>query len=875
MNLKAIRSRSLSPLLFALFLCTPLASASPGFLVNPYLQSPSADSMTVMFESHDNNFSVHYRALGQGNFQQLPASNVSGSSTVFQAQIDGLVSSSNYEYFVRSENGDTPVYRFRTWPAAGDAVDDFKFIVLSDTQGDWPERFQDIVRNGLIGVECGGDVNRCPENIAAIVIPGDLVTSGGIVSQWRNEFFAMARNISPYVPLIPSIGNHDYNISNYLKYFKLPENGTAGYLEQWYYIDYANLRLIGLNSNTSLGEAMHNAQGQWLDSLLAGTAQSSAIDYVFFQLHHPCKSELWLPGENPVTCDFVQRVEDFSAQTGTITGHLFGHTHAYSRGQSRDVKHLWLNAATSAGDIDFWGEYAQRDYDEFQKSYDEYGYSALTFSAQGAPGVHVQRRSGGDDRDYYGYSDASSRDDFVIGGANTAPNAPVAQAPSGQIDDVAVELQAGAFGDVDGDSHLASHWQVSTAAGDYSNPVVDIWGNKTRSENIWYEMNIQQGVDITRYTVGGLAGNTTYFWRVRYRDEHWEWSDWSQEMQFTTPNLQETGNLVANPGAESGIGGWTVEQGNLESLTQGECNGVSPNSGSRYFSIGGLCSESAQARARQRIDLASYRDAIAGGDVSASFGAYMRNWSGSDLPEIYLEFLDQQQNVIGSSEVISSATTSWTGVSDAERVPENTHAIDLWIRGTRNNGSDNDSYIDDIRLTLLLPDDGGSAPQIPSDNLLANPGAEQGTDHWQVLSGYLESLASGECNGVSPHSGSRYFAVGALCDEAAVAEAMQNVDVSAYAAAIDAGLRVEYAGYMRNWNGNDVPEIFVVFIDAGGQVLDSTSAISNVGTSFALRSNTVDIPAGTRSLEFHLRGTRNRGTDNDSYLDDLSLRLVQ
>lgn len=872
MNRKTIRSRSPSPLLFALFFCTSLASASPSFLVNPYLQSPSSDSMTVMFESYDNNFSVHYRALDQGSFQQLPAVNVSGSSTIYQAQIDGLASSSNYEYFVRSENGDTPLYRFRTWPAAGDAVGNFKFIVLSDTQGDWPERFQDIVQNGLIGKECRGDVTSCPEDIAAIVIPGDLVTSGGNIDQWRNEFFAMAKSISPYVPLIPSIGNHDYDISHYLKYFKLPQNGSAGYPEQWYYLDYANLRLIGLNSNTSLGAAMHGAQAGWLDSLLADTAQDSAIDYVFFQLHHPCKSELWLPGENPVTCDFVQRVEDFSAQTGTITGHLFGHTHAYSRGQSRDVKHLWLNAATSAGDIDFWGEYAQHDYDEFQKSYDEYGYSALTFSAQGAPAVQVQRRTGGDDQDYYGYSDASSRDDFIIGGANTPPNAPLVQAPSGQIGDVAVELQAGAFGDADGDSHLASHWQVSTVSGDYSNPVIDAWGNKTRSENIWHEMNIQQGVDITRYSVSGLAGNTTYFWRVRYRDEHWEWSDWSQELSFTTPDLQETANLASNPGAEDGTNGWTVEVGVLESLSQGECNGVSPNSGSRYFAIGGLCSESALARARQRIDLADYRDAIAGGEVSASFGAFMRNWSGSDVPELYLAFLDQQQNVIDTTDAASFAGTSWTEVLGSAAVPAATHAVDVWIKGTRNNGTDNDAYIDDIQVSLMLPN---QSPDIPTDNLLVNPGAENGTADWQLLQGYLESLTSGECNGAAPRSGSRYFAVGALCSEAALAEASQTVDVSAYAVAIDGGLRVEYAGYMRNWSGSDVPEIFLVFVDGNGQSLGSANPISSATSSYTLQSNTVDLPVGTRGIEFHLRGTRNNGTDNDSYLDDLSLRLVQ
>ena len=70
----------------------------------------------------------------------------------------------------------------------------------------------------------------------------------------------------------------------------------------------------------------------------------------------------------------VEKLEKFSTDSGKPSIHFFGHTHGYSRGQSKDHKHLWVNVASAGGAIDNWGEFEGRDYDEFTVTQDEYGF---------------------------------------------------------------------------------------------------------------------------------------------------------------------------------------------------------------------------------------------------------------------------------------------------------------------------------------------------------------------------------------------------------------------------------------------------------------------------------------------------------------------
>ena len=227
-----------------------------------------------------------------------------------------------------------------------------------------------------------------------VLIPGDLVDNGLFYNEWKDQFFDPADPLFGYVPVYPVPGNHEYNSDYFFKYFHLPENGTGGYEEHWWYKDRSNVRIVGMDSNTGY---QIQAQLDWLDSLLAATASDPQIEFVFAQLHHPHKSELWIAGETPYTGQVVERLENFTTSTGKPSIHFFGHTHGYSRGQSKDHTHLWVNVATAGGNIDYWGEFAQADYDEFTISQDEYGYVIVEVDAGTDPRFTLKRFSIGDE----------------------------------------------------------------------------------------------------------------------------------------------------------------------------------------------------------------------------------------------------------------------------------------------------------------------------------------------------------------------------------------------------------------------------------------------------------------------------------------------
>jgi len=407
-------------------------SAAPSFVVEPYLQNPGPDRMTVAWETADSDNRLEFWKEGLPP-AIVPAEQVAGRDIRYAALL-GLESDTAYLYRVVTGGGPGETYRFRTWPAAGDAATGAKIVAFSDSQGDWLARLVDLCRTGIVGREClDGLAENCPEDIAAILVTGDLVRSGAEADQYRKEFFGSCAELFHYVPILPAIGNHDLPVDNYLAYFMLPENGASGALERWYSADLLNLRLITLDTNV-----LDSRQWAWVRELLAESCANPGIDFVLTQFHHACKSEVWPPGENLQACGFVSWLEEFTRDCGKPSLHLFGHTHAYSRGQSRDVSHLWMNVAVSAGDIDTWGEEPPRDYDEFQVSHDEYGFSVFHLALGPAASLRMVRRTGGDDTHDYGFTDETISDECVIDTANRAPDKPEALVPAG------VEVQGGA-----------------------------------------------------------------------------------------------------------------------------------------------------------------------------------------------------------------------------------------------------------------------------------------------------------------------------------------------------------------------------------------------------------------------------------------------
>lgn len=667
-------------------------------LVQPYLQDAEPGRMTIMWETSSGTQStVEYgltTALGSNATGTAFVS--SGSAQIHTVTINGLNAGTTYFYRVITGAAISGIRHFRT-PALPGAEAETNIVAMSDMQRDngQPTKFWEVIHNGVIDHVTDSMGPDLSQELAMVVIPGDMVQDGLNYASWKSTFFDAADPLFSYVPVYPAIGNHENNSPHYFNYFQLPTNGTAGYMEHWWYKDHSNVRIIGLNTNSGY---RIQAQLDWLDGVLADACADPDIDFVFAQMHHPHHSELWVEGNTDYTGEVIARMEQFSTGCGKPSIHFYGHTHAYSRGQSRDHSHVMVNVATAGGNIDYWGEFAQYDYPEHNISDDEYGFVMTEVQAGADPRFTVKRFSLGDATTI---EDNTLEDLITVRRYNNAPLTPTGLFPGPQdvVSPDCVVLKANPYFDADGDGHGDAHWQISTACNDWSAPVVDSW---RQYQNWYYEQDLQAGDDLTDERVQGLQPNTSYCWRVRYRDRSLRWSAWSAPVSFQTGASTFWGNVLLNGDAQGGIANWTATAGVIESLTDGECAGIAPYQGTRYFAVGALCVDNAFGSAYQDVSIAAQAAAVDAGTATVRHGGWFANWEGSDLPRMELQFRDNGGATLGTAPPIGSNTGTWTQVLSDVAVPAGTRTVRVVLTGTRQAGTDNDSYFDELYLKLSI-----------------------------------------------------------------------------------------------------------------------------------------------------------------------------
>ncbi|WP_186758044.1 FN3 domain-containing metallophosphoesterase family protein [Echinicola salinicaeni] len=526
------KCRTIACFLF-LFLSIVVNGSAQQLEIKPYLQNAAPNEITIMWQTNFGEESIVEWGTSSklGNQTEGKAFDINFTEArVHEVKLEGLQRLTEYYYRVRTGEAVSDIYQFKTPPFSSDRKS-FNLIAMSDMQidGNEPDKFNEIVNEGILSYlekEFEGEV---PENLAMVLIPGDLVSRGSVYEQWQGHFFGPASKLFSQVPVYPVLGNHEDQSLFYFKYFSLPENGTPAYAENWWFKDYGNTRILGLNSNVEDGIGGSKVQLNWLDRVLAETEKMDEIDFVFAQMHHPHKSELWIPGESDFTGEVVKRLETFTEKTGKPSVHFFGHTHGYSRGQSKNHKHLWINVASAGGSLDNWGEFESRDYDEFTVTQDEYGFVMVEVDANPAdPKFTVKRISRGNQ---YQPRDNELRDSITVWKMNWLPKAPQAAYPKNEEAPAkGLVLKAGDFhSDRKVAFHAASNWQISTDP-DFSDLVLDTW---KQHENWYYNENQQKDDDLRDERVFKLlTAGKKYYWRVRYRDQYLNWSEWSDIQSF-------------------------------------------------------------------------------------------------------------------------------------------------------------------------------------------------------------------------------------------------------------------------------------------------------------------------------------------------------
>ena len=167
-----------------------------------------------------------------------------------------------------------------------------------------------------------------------------------------------------------------------------------------------------------------------------------------------------------------------------------------------------------------------------------------------------------------------------------------------------------------------------------------------------------------------------------------------------------TGNLLTNPGAETGdLSNWTSGGDSAPNVDDGTFDsGISPHSGGFDFYGGsGLLGTLTQSVSLTGAGITP--TLIDAGNLQANVSFWEQGLNQSDPSDnahVILQYLDINQALLGTSttDIIDSHDGTWKQYTGSFTIPVNTRNITYTMQFDRNVGSDNDAFVDDNLLSV-------------------------------------------------------------------------------------------------------------------------------------------------------------------------------
>jgi len=264
--------------------CVALTAAAgpPRSLRLSWARSETAGTMTIAWNtSTEDGTQVRWGLdTTYPNVTDGPAPTLApgGLGWVHEVTLEGLAPDTVYHYRVGSPMGWSEDFSFRS-PPRPDGCTPFSFVALGDNRSD-DDRGPSPKWAGILG-------EAIQDDPAFVINTGDLVRAGEEANQW-GVFLEETAAHAAYVPLLPSIGNHDNDSVEgdeaiYNSIFALPPNEANG-TEDFYWITYGDAIFVALSTASfEGGAAPYELQAAWLDQVL--TEHPKPWKFVFF--HHP------------------------------------------------------------------------------------------------------------------------------------------------------------------------------------------------------------------------------------------------------------------------------------------------------------------------------------------------------------------------------------------------------------------------------------------------------------------------------------------------------------------------------------------------------------------------------------------------------------
>ncbi len=150
---------------------------------------------------------------------------VTNAFYLYEARLSNLQPDTSYGYVVELGPQTSPTSRFRTF---GQTPAEVRFVVYGDSRSQ-PQVHAAVARQFR---------KHDPD---FILHTGDLVARGRDYGLWAREFFDPLAGIINRIPVLPAIGNHEDDGTNYLAYFHLPPP------ERWYSFDLGPVHVLALD----------------------------------------------------------------------------------------------------------------------------------------------------------------------------------------------------------------------------------------------------------------------------------------------------------------------------------------------------------------------------------------------------------------------------------------------------------------------------------------------------------------------------------------------------------------------------------------------------------------------------------------------------
>lgn len=234
------------------------------------------------------------------------------------------------QYMYRVGNGETWSEWFHFTTAAVQ-LKPFSFIYLGDSQNDHKELWSRAIRAAY---------SKAPQ-AAFILHAGDLINRTNTDREWGEWFYAGGW-IYGMIPTIATPGNHEFYreenqerkltvTRHWRPMFSFPENGPQGLEELAYYVDYQQVRIISICSQSFLlNPADSVSQVAWVEGLL----RNNPNKWTIITLHHPIFSSAG-GRDNKSLRDAFQPMFDRYGVDLVLTGH----DHTYGRGTGETSPH--------------------------------------------------------------------------------------------------------------------------------------------------------------------------------------------------------------------------------------------------------------------------------------------------------------------------------------------------------------------------------------------------------------------------------------------------------------------------------------------------------------------------------------------------------